>query len=176
MGLSILNLYFLDHFVPKAAFPLFSLSLYNLVPVCRSCNSTFKCESFLPIPSPISDNGNDSPFFNFEYNTLSALVGMSTDLQIRSDQSTFENFLLNELFLLEEQYEFHKKDVQNFNRRKVLINSAYKKGYKKNFSTTPYSDDDIDRIIFGFPSDDSEIFEKPLSKLHLDLLRSNPTL
>ncbi|OTO14282.1 hypothetical protein A5875_003439, partial [Enterococcus sp. 3H8_DIV0648] len=46
---------------------------------------------------------------------------MSTDLQIRGDQSTFENFLLNELFLLEEQYEFHKKDVQNFNRRKVLI-------------------------------------------------------
>ena len=32
----------IDHILPKSSYPLLSLSLYNLVPVCNRCNSRFK--------------------------------------------------------------------------------------------------------------------------------------
>lgn len=32
----------LDHFIDKAKYPIFSVSLYNLVPSCKVCNSDFK--------------------------------------------------------------------------------------------------------------------------------------
>ena len=32
----------LDHFLPKSKYPHFSLSIYNLIPTCHTCNSTFK--------------------------------------------------------------------------------------------------------------------------------------
>lgn len=34
----------IDHILPKGVYPLLSLSLYNLVPVCNRCNSRFKKE------------------------------------------------------------------------------------------------------------------------------------
>lgn len=34
----------IDHIFPKGVYPLLSLSLYNLVPVCNRCNSRFKKE------------------------------------------------------------------------------------------------------------------------------------
>ncbi|USK76210.1 HNH endonuclease [Peribacillus frigoritolerans] len=32
----------LDHFIDKAKYPIFSISIYNLVPSCKVCNSDFK--------------------------------------------------------------------------------------------------------------------------------------
>ncbi|MGE6490771.1 hypothetical protein ACQKD4_03610 [Exiguobacterium sp. NPDC077395] len=32
----------LDHFIDKARYPIFSVSIYNLVPCCKVCNSDFK--------------------------------------------------------------------------------------------------------------------------------------
>ncbi|ODS87490.1 MAG: hypothetical protein ABS44_11015 [Chryseobacterium sp. SCN 40-13] len=42
------NHYTLDHITPKAKYPLFQISLYNLIPVCYSCNTKFKGEYVLP--------------------------------------------------------------------------------------------------------------------------------
>lgn len=36
------NHFTLDHIIPKSKYPLFQISLYNLVPVCYSCNTKFK--------------------------------------------------------------------------------------------------------------------------------------
>jgi len=35
-----------DHYFPKARYPFFSVSLYNLIPACARCNSGFKGERF----------------------------------------------------------------------------------------------------------------------------------
>jgi len=54
---SMRNHFTLDHVIPKADYPLFSLSLYNLVPCCSSCNSKFK--SVTPLL-----NGNTDAFLS----------------------------------------------------------------------------------------------------------------
>lgn len=37
----------LDHFFPKAEYPIFALSLYNFVPSCQVCNSRIKNQQFV---------------------------------------------------------------------------------------------------------------------------------
>lgn len=39
------SIYDLDHFFPKAEYPIFSLSLYNFIPSCQICNSRVKASN-----------------------------------------------------------------------------------------------------------------------------------
>lgn len=59
-----------DHFIPKCKYPLISFSLFNLIPSCTKCNSTYK-KSLNPLITPFSnpflDGVNDIQLFNFNY-------------------------------------------------------------------------------------------------------------
>lgn len=57
----------LDHFIPKSIFPIFSVSIYNLIPSCTYCNSSFKRDfyaSFTNCFSPLANNIDGA--FKFE--------------------------------------------------------------------------------------------------------------
>lgn len=169
----------LDHFIPKAVFPLYSLSLYNFIPSCATCNSQLKLRSNLPIISPISSEGNDSPIFEFEYENISALLGRNDNLSIKVKKEEFNRYLLEKQFELESQYVFHLKDVQLYHQRALLYYSSYNDMYKKLFSfksSSPIDETEIKEIIFGYASSKSEISQKPLSKLYHDLSVSTPIM
>ncbi|EPH7220018.1 hypothetical protein ACS3L2_002768 [Serratia marcescens] len=59
-----------DHFIPKYKYPLISFSLFNLIPSCTKCNSTYK-KSLDPLMTPFSnpflDGVNEIQLFNFNY-------------------------------------------------------------------------------------------------------------
>lgn len=64
----------LDHILPKADYPLLSLSLYNLVPCCPRCNSSFKGSAdvlnefkggVLPRLNPYIENIHDYVAFDY---------------------------------------------------------------------------------------------------------------
>lgn len=59
-----------DHFIPKCKYPLVSFSLFNLIPSCTKCNSTYK-KTLDPIMTPFSnpfiEGINDIQLFNFNY-------------------------------------------------------------------------------------------------------------
>ncbi|HAJ5584223.1 hypothetical protein ACQ95F_23195 [Escherichia coli] len=59
-----------DHFIPKYKYPLISFSLFNLIPSCTKCNSTYK-KSLDPIMTPFSnpflEGVNDTQLFDFNY-------------------------------------------------------------------------------------------------------------
>jgi len=42
----------LDHYLPKEKYPLLALNIYNLIPVCHACNSTYKSRNAEPILNP----------------------------------------------------------------------------------------------------------------------------
>jgi len=56
----------IDHFLPRAAFPEFSVSLQNLLMACDSCNSKYKLSNW--------GVGNDQVIFNPRYNVLAGLL------------------------------------------------------------------------------------------------------
>ncbi|MFH5027511.1 hypothetical protein ACHHZ2_04910 [Citrobacter freundii complex sp. 2024EL-00237] len=59
-----------DHFIPKYKYPLISFSIFNLIPSCTKCNSTYK-KTLDPIMTPFSnpflEGVNDTRLFSFDY-------------------------------------------------------------------------------------------------------------
>ncbi|WP_336663717.1 hypothetical protein [Kurthia gibsonii] len=105
----------LDHFIDKAKYPIFSISIYNLIPSCKVCNSDFKGSkeanienNYTPFeeniieyitfkrevihrheeeisPSTVIDIKNG---FKGEVDYVSMFLGMNEDFNIKVDYST----------------------------------------------------------------------------------------
>ena len=76
----------LDHFLPKSKYPQFSLSLYNLIPSCYTCNSLFKRDkdTFVPMhANPYILGSDDVRLFDLEELVLSVLYNNSSSVRIR---------------------------------------------------------------------------------------------
>ena len=58
----------LDHFVPQSKYPFLALSMYNLIPSCHNCNSSFKREILFLIDTHINpfDKSFDE-YFRFSF-------------------------------------------------------------------------------------------------------------
>lgn len=65
------RLYQLDHFYPRSRHPYLSLSLFNLIPGCASCNAILKGEKDFKISTHFNpfDKGLDD-YFQFKINTI----------------------------------------------------------------------------------------------------------
>lgn len=135
------NQFTLDHFLPKKEFPYFSLSLYNLIPSCSSCNCKFKGSlEFLPdaklkFLSPSSTEFSLSE--DLEFNLLFNVMGNdlkevlenvnshdSFEIKIidKNENTGFETFL--NMFKLRGRYEFHKNVAfEMISKRKIYSDS-----------------------------------------------------
>ncbi|MEM5682767.1 hypothetical protein AAHB64_01575 [Bacillus toyonensis] len=70
----------LDHFYNKAKYPYFSISIFNLVPSCKFCNSSLKgTEDFEYNTnlSPYEDGFGDRLKFSFEVKSYEDFLGDS---------------------------------------------------------------------------------------------------
>lgn len=69
----------LDHFLPKAHFPQYSIFPQNLVPSCRDCNMDGKAQSFATEPSSqiIQPYVDHDRFFQDQWVYASCLIGTS---------------------------------------------------------------------------------------------------
>lgn len=66
----------LDHFLPKSKYPIFSLSIYNLIPCCNTCNSLFKRDKDTLYPlhaNPYIQGADEYVIFDIEKLTLAML-------------------------------------------------------------------------------------------------------
>lgn len=66
----------LDHFLAKSRHPLFAMSLYNLIPCCHTCNSTFKRDFETwdpPHANPYQQGVGSTPLFNLKAFTTASL-------------------------------------------------------------------------------------------------------
>lgn len=160
------NHFTLDHVLPKNEFPFFSLSIYNLVPSCSSCNSKFKhmkeftineslakicptSHDFIPddlIKFKINFDVNDPDFENkiMKINQIE-----DVEIKIENIQSLdgINEFL--EIFKIKPRYEFHKN---------ISFNLIEKR--------KQYSDSQIDEIEEIFQENgiliDKETFKKQI--------------
>lgn len=74
----------LDHFMPRAQFPYFGISICNLVPSCTRCNSSLKRDSvvtFMDSPHPYRDNLYTCFRFCVSSNSITSL-GQDCDFDI----------------------------------------------------------------------------------------------
>lgn len=98
-----------DHFVPKAKYPLLSIFPLNLVVACTACNDRIKKENIkFPIVHPYFENVVEN--FCFEYSVDDKVLKIKFPNTISAiDKKKTENFL--ELFEIEDRYNDNYKDV-----------------------------------------------------------------
>lgn len=125
----------LDHILPKSTYPFLSLSLFNLIPSCYSCNSKLKgskefiVNDFLKklSPSSIEFDFDKKVKFELRFNLQDVKQIQNIDefkVTLVNNQSNEEIDDFFDMFKLRGRYEFHKGIAyEMINKRKKYSDS-----------------------------------------------------
>lgn len=163
----------LDHFFSKSQYPFLSMSIYNLVPSCKFCNSSLK--------------GTKEFVYNENLNPFESNVAdyLEFDIIPKSYQSFYgnDNFVLKlrekdnknkknnekakkncEIFKIEEIYQYHNDIIKNIILKKMIYSDRYIKKAYKNYNKLQINNEDIKYILLS-PYIGKKDNDKPLSML-----------
>ncbi len=161
-----------DHYLPKKEYPCFSIALFNLYPVCASCNnikSTKKILFELYVDSPTTSTYN----FYLEKDKGEYLssrdiedIKICVDGPVLPDGSDYSDFV--KLFGLKGIYN-HYRDIAE---ELILKAEIYTPGYRASLlhSFAEYMQpENINRLITGNYTEEDSIHKRPLSKFVRDI-------
>jgi len=165
-----------DHYMPKNNYPCFSISLFNLYPVCASCNNI---KGTKKIDFLLYTNTTNKPYLEFELNKESHgkyLISRDIDdikieikpLIIKPPKGYSDIIKLFEIGGIYEQY----KDIaEELILKAEIYTPAYKNALLNSFSNY-LKPEKIDRLIIGNYTLEDEIHKRPLSKFMLDISKN----
>lgn len=161
----------LDHFFSRSDYPMFSISLYNLVPCCYACNH-IKSNQRISV-SPHNQY--------FDYNSMKiSYTPKSANWINNSEEIRIEFKPINEYGILiknnidtlgiSESYKYHNAYVQELLKKEQVYTGSRIIELYKCFPELFSSKEEILRIIFGNYVDEISLGSRPLSKLTKDIL------
>ena len=152
----------LDHFFNRADYPLFSICLYNLVPVCGNCNRT-KSDKNMDFASPfdLSVDWENGIKFSYKMKSLD-----EAELIINTMESLENN--IKEM-RIREAYKIHDVDVKELLDKKRIYSETQTQEFENVLCKMGLTNQDIRRAIFS-PEITTEMMKnKPLGKMMHDL-------
>lgn len=172
------NYFTLDHVLPQKKYPFFSLSLFNFVPSCFSCNSKFKGSKEFNIDKILYSSPTSSIFdidkrlkfkmlidtedFDIDELILNDLL-KNLQLKINAKEEYSKEFL--SMFKLSGRYINYKEDMSKLISKRIKYPDSMIEQISKTVGKT---ENEIKKAIFG-----EELFEvdskQPLSKLKKDI-------
>lgn len=164
----------LDHYYPKVEYPLYALSLYNLIPSCASCNQG-KSTNYQDVIYPFSETAdieNQDAYFRIKPADLDKLMGKKLpEIEYAFDYDD-EKKQHADFFHHENMYQNHQRFAQRLLRAQKLDNKAYLEGMNKVLedSKIRLSEGELKELLYGFNGSDEELLQKPLSKLARDII------
>lgn len=151
-----------DHFYPKSTYKYLSLSFYNLIPCCPTCNHV-KRNNEVEI-NPYNNSFGDECRFkitNFiEHNIFNA----EPQISFTSEIDNIHTFALKEL------YSKHRDYISEIVWKANRYNEDYYDSLEKAFSSFKLSKTEMQLLIFGQYMETSKQKDRPLSKLTNDIL------
>lgn len=174
------ELYQLDHFFPKSEYPYLSISLFNLIPSCSSCNllKGDRPTTLATYPNPYIDDLNQ--MFRFKTNPKDVIFRIITqkkeikiDLEHSAKLSKREKRQLDnhiKRFRLNLVYQNHSDVAEELYWKKYIYNDSRKKELTKLFKDSlGLTKNDIERFITGNYVAEEDLLRRPLGKLVKDL-------
>jgi 5-methylcytosine-specific restriction endonuclease McrA len=170
-----------DHFFPKSEFPYFSLSLYNLIPSCASCNNQ-KSSTYLDIDNhyhPYHNELNTFSKFHIDYSkdvkTMSYKELRELDendliVQFVHKFEELEDFVKNhELqFDIEAIYSRHKDIAKEIILKAKIYDLFYRRSTMQIKGLFP-DESLLLKYLLGVDIKDEEILNRPLTKFIIDI-------
>ena len=173
----------LDHYHIKSRFPLFALSLFNLIPACHTCNSTFKGSqtASTTYPYDIDYQGyahfQTKASFDDKLKLLQGYSDVQFDIELKPDDkiaSEIKDAITKdcEVFKLQEVYALHKNLVRDlYWRSKIYYSDGYIT-HAENLLQNSSIEKDITWFLYGYDAaDDGQDHENTLSKFRRDIIK-----
>lgn len=167
------NQFTLDHVLPKSKYPYFSLSLFNLVPSCYTCNSKLKKDKEFSINNDLLNLCPSSSLYNLDQK-IKFLLQIHTDKD-KIDINKLKPRLTNinnhnginefiDIFQLKGRYEFHSGIAEEMVEKRKKYSDTQ---IKEIANLLTVSENQVKKDLFG-----SELFEEtnaPFEKYKKDI-------
>ena len=156
----------LDHWFPKEIFPLLSLSLYNLIPSCHSCNHIKHnntpdggwANALTNLIHPYLGTKDDYFLFSYYYDSINVPRTITRSNSIKA-RKTIEFIKIDKIYdshsnrelkdLLDLRYKYSKNYLD------ILVN--------KTFNHINISHDEVYRMVFGVTFNEKDFHQRPFS-------------
>lgn len=121
-----------DHYLSQSYYKMLTLNIYNLIPCCKNCNTTFKGRSLSKIVNPYFDSLEDNIKFQIsKENLLSNIYSNNLKIEIEienlSQNNTKRKIIDNhiETIVLKERYNYFQKIAKSIIKKKLYYNHSY---------------------------------------------------
>ncbi len=162
----------LDHYYPKATYPMLCLSFYNLIPVCHSCNHV-KLEDEIGV-NPykrafrrkfviVDKNGN-----KVSKSRIYKLTDKEIKLRFEGRDADEEKNVT--VLGLESVYNKHTDYVKELIDKSMAYDAHARKALVESFQGAGYHPRQVYDFVWGRHLMDAEFEDRPLSKLTKDML------
>ncbi|MCM1044067.1 MAG: hypothetical protein NC417_01015 [Candidatus Gastranaerophilales bacterium] len=151
----------LDHFYPRSKYPYFSMSIYNLIPCCKFCNSSLKGKNEFQLEdkSPYEVSLDEMARFRYDRASTSKIHLEERKPEIRP---------YAEMFQLELLYDSHENIANEIYEQSQRYNSQWVEDFLQSKSLTRK---ELYQLILGKVSVEKDILKEPLNKLKRDIIR-----
>lgn len=173
-----------DHFFPKSKYPLLSLSFYNLIPSCASCNQGKSAEAtslkehfhpyyhrLLPIKFQVEPSTAITVVME-GLRSFSALKIQAASYNAYQNPNTPDIQEHLKLFRLKSIYEEYQDLAGEIYAKANIYNDSYRKEILNLFnkaSSNTLTPNELNRIIVGNYIDDEDLHKRPLAKFMRDI-------
>ncbi|AWW25530.1 MULTISPECIES: HNH endonuclease domain-containing protein [unclassified Acetobacterium] len=155
----------IDHFLPKSIYPYFSMSLYNMIPVCHTCNhikgdKKFGFDSINPFEESLNDH------FTFEVNPV------TQELTIKTCDKNDEAIKLHiDTLKLKSLYGYHNNQALELLKKRSMYPDIYIIELFKVYGESFVSIEEFKEFIVGYIADENQLNNEAFLKLRRDIAK-----
>ena len=171
-----------DHFFDKSDYPLLSMSLYNLIPSCASCNHSKREKHFSLDFHPYHSDLSKKFKFEITGGMAELLFGGNTDMvkvELKAED-TMDAVAIAEYYKdlkLSALYGRHKDIIEEIAAQVYLDDNYYSKASFFDFLKKPdvissISADVLRRVRFGNYDSPEDIHKRPMAKFRQDIYKA----
>lgn len=162
----------LEHYYPKAKYPHLSLSFYNLIPSCATCNSKFKGNETHEgnILHPYYECFDEKAKFRVSIDSMDTKKDIELEVNIKSTDERCKTSI--ERFQLDKIYKQHNDIAKEiWNKAQVYNESRIDELYESFYKGLGYSKEDVKNFAFCSYLDKKDIHKRNHTKLTQDILK-----
>ncbi|MCM1117971.1 MAG: hypothetical protein NC543_01215 [bacterium] len=154
----------MDHFYPRSRYPVFSLCLYNLVPVCGNCNR-IKHDNMQRFASPFDEQIDWENDLKFSYVPLDM---NRKKIVINAKGAIKQNV---KAMHIETAYQIHEMEVNELLDKVEMYSKTQLEEFREVLDKVELTEQDLKRMVFGSEITEESIKKRPLGKMIRDLER-----
>ncbi len=162
----------LDHFYPKALYPLFCLSFYNLIPVCHSCNHVKQEDEIGVNPYDRAFNSRFVITDKSGHTVSPSKIYKMTEkeIRLRLDGKNAKEGMNSKVLGIENVYDKHADYVKELIDKSMAYDAHARRALVESFQGAGYHPRQVYDFVWGKHLIDVEYEDRPLSKLTKDVL------